>query len=158
MAALVRDEKGLSALEMALLLPLFILILVGGFEVWKLMMLKRALYIGAYQAARHLASIPQRRDAEANGYARLYITRELEGTGLYSTEMELSADAHLSAECITLCGGRPVRVHFTLAVPVQIPFFKYKGQTIFILSLSNERRKPSDRDGYYHTPCIDCPR
>ena len=49
MALLVRDEKGMSALETAILLPLVVLVVVAGFELWKLMMVKRSLYIGTYQ-------------------------------------------------------------------------------------------------------------
>mgnify|MGYP002153781222 CR=1 FL=1 len=160
MAVLVRDEKSLSALEMALLLPLFVLIIMGGFEIWKLMMLKRALYIGTYQAARLLASYGPLSEADRYRYAEQFTMSELQGTGLYSSQMSLEnirafytdADPRTSgvqtcAEAGLHCGWQPVRVEAELVVLVQIPFFERRGRGLFPLRLKGTCD---------HNPCREC--
>jgi len=154
MAVLVRDEKGLSALEMALLLPLFVLIIMGGFEIWKLMMLKRALYIGTYQAARYLASNDRFRDSETD-LARQFIENELQGSGLYSSQMSLASTNVTLGQLCRLqsgfdynCGWRPVTVEAELVVPVEIPsFFERRSQGLRLLRLKGR---------CYDNPCRTC--
>ena len=122
----LKDERGASTLEVAILLPLAILLVVGGFEIWKLMMLKRALYIGAYQSARYFANYersPFMGVSERETRARRFILSELEGTRLYSADMPLEkVTVRLDAQGLRgkgpqralrrvrrLCRGHPAR-------------------------------------------------
>ena len=58
MVALVRDKRGAILVQAILFLPIFILIVVGSFEVWKAISVKRSLHSGTYQATRYLSLNP----------------------------------------------------------------------------------------------------
>lgn len=58
MVALVRDRRGAILIQFALLVPIFVLIAVGSFEVWKAISVKRSLHSGTYQATRYLSLNP----------------------------------------------------------------------------------------------------
>ena len=55
---LTGDERGAILVQFALLVPIFILIAVGSFEVWKAISVKRSLHSGTYQATRYLSLNP----------------------------------------------------------------------------------------------------
>lgn len=156
MATLVRDEKGTSALEIALLTPLLILIVVGGFEIWRLMMLRRALYIGAYQSARYLSNYvhaPSMPNWEREERAKWFILEELKGTHLYTDQL-LSDRVKVRVvfnpqRCVDInpsfeCGGHQVRVEATLRMPIRIPLLDYRSPEILLRGVIN------------HNPCRVC--
>jgi Flp pilus assembly pilin Flp len=154
-AKFTADERGASVLEVAILLPLAILIVVGGFEIWKLMMLKRALYIGAYQSARYFANYeraPHMGVTAREEQARRFILSELEGTRLYSAEMpiekitvRMNALGCAAADPNETCGGYGVYVEVSMRAPVKIPPFFAVYPDILTL-----------RGVYNYDPCRRC--
>jgi len=91
MFALVRDKRGATVVTYALLFPILILLIFGGFEVWKVISIKQSLNAGTYQAARHLSNEvynegrhlpddPDDWEVEAEVIAKGIIARELEKT------------------------------------------------------------------------------
>ncbi|MFQ5342161.1 MAG: TadE/TadG family type IV pilus assembly protein [Anaerolineae bacterium] len=53
--SLRRDDRGDAIVEFVLVLPIFILMLFGSYEVWKLVHLKQSLEDATIQAARYLS-------------------------------------------------------------------------------------------------------
>ncbi|MBS1253500.1 MAG: hypothetical protein MAG451_02549 [Anaerolineales bacterium] len=53
-----RDRWGAVAAQTFLLLPIFVLVVLGGYEILKAMSVKHALHEGTYQAVRYLALNP----------------------------------------------------------------------------------------------------
>lgn len=54
MAALVKDQKGSTLIQFILLLPLFLIVVLGAVEVWKVLAVKQSLHAGTYQATRYI--------------------------------------------------------------------------------------------------------
>lgn len=54
-AHLRKDNRGISTIAYMLILPLFILLIFGTLELWKIMAVRQSLYLGAYKAARKLS-------------------------------------------------------------------------------------------------------
>jgi Flp pilus assembly pilin Flp len=52
MAPFVRDERGAIAIQFALILPIFIVILIGAFELWKVLYVQQVLNDAAYQGVK----------------------------------------------------------------------------------------------------------
>lgn len=67
--ALLRDRRGTVAIQVALILPILIIIVLGAFEVWKILYVKQTLNDAVYQGVRLLAMRPMHpgiaREAEA---------------------------------------------------------------------------------------------
>jgi hypothetical protein len=158
MAVLVKDEKGSSALELAILLPLFLFVLLAGFELWRLSMVKRALYLGTYQTARYLANnrdtFPQsyspRQVGRTEAITRSFILAELEGTSLDLPEAALSVEVIYGAPCVpsAYCGGYEVAVSAMLDIPVNLPhLLSFVPPPTIIL-----------RGQCVHDPCVECGR
>lgn len=57
-ARFLRDRRGTVLAQTVVLLPLFILVVLGGYEILRVMSIKQALHQGTYQAARYLALNP----------------------------------------------------------------------------------------------------
>ena len=53
--ALRRSNRGASAVTYALALPLFILLVFGTFEAWRIVSIRQSLERGVYKAARYLS-------------------------------------------------------------------------------------------------------
>ncbi len=67
MVALVRDKRGSILIQTVFILPILVLVVFGGFEVWKVMLVKQSLTSGTSEAARYLSFNPDRKDeAEEN--------------------------------------------------------------------------------------------
>lgn len=52
------DQRGVIITQALLILPIFILAVFGGFEVWKILSIKQSLHSATYQAARYLSLNP----------------------------------------------------------------------------------------------------
>jgi hypothetical protein len=70
----LKDERGVTVITFALVLPIFILVIFGMFEVWKIMSVRESLCLGMHRAAvyltkegRYLASNPGDWEDEAEG-------------------------------------------------------------------------------------------
>lgn len=163
----VKDEKGASIIEAVILLPLILLVVLASFQLWKLMMLKRALYIGTYQAARFLANNEEtfRRlpysdycqpVVDLRKYVRWFVEEELKSTSFYSEgthnleipqpQYGLRCDRR-SPPCP--CGGCEVEVSATLLIPLPNPLdrFDLNGDGAITLHVSRS-----------HSPCEQCGR
>ena len=62
MATLVKDKKGTILVQTVVMLPLLILVVIGGFEVWKVMSVRQSLTSGTSEAARYLSFNPEGKD------------------------------------------------------------------------------------------------
>jgi hypothetical protein len=51
----LKDKRGAILVQTVVILPILVLIVVGGFEVWKVMSVKEALTSGTSEAARYLS-------------------------------------------------------------------------------------------------------
>ena len=83
---LVRDERGATVVTYALLLPILILLILGTFEVWKVISIKQSLNAGTYKAARYLSANNDRWQADRER-AKEIIWRELENNGLLGDDV-----------------------------------------------------------------------
>lgn len=54
----VRGKRGAVAIQFALFLPILVVALIGGFEVWKILYVRDSLNDATYQAVRLLAMQP----------------------------------------------------------------------------------------------------
>lgn len=52
------DQRGAILIQSLLILPLFILVAFGGFEVWKILSIRHSLHAATYQATRYLSLNP----------------------------------------------------------------------------------------------------
>lgn len=86
MIALMRDRRGSADLiQFVLILPIFVLIFYGFFEVWRLVSVKQSLHAGTYQAARYL-SVNNDRWRYDRAMAVEIVHRELENNGLLGSD------------------------------------------------------------------------
>jgi len=81
MVALVKDKRGAILVQTMVILPIFILIVFGGFEVWKVMSVKQSLTSGTSEAARYL-SFNHRRGSDDRNIAEGIIYKELRNNDL----------------------------------------------------------------------------
>lgn len=56
--SIIHDRRGAVAAQAVLLLPIFVLVVFGGYEILRAMSVKQALHDGTYQAARYLSLNP----------------------------------------------------------------------------------------------------
>lgn len=56
--SIFHDRRGSVAVQTFLLLPIFVLVVIGGYEILRAMSVKQALHDGTYQAVRYLALNP----------------------------------------------------------------------------------------------------
>jgi hypothetical protein len=56
LARRLRDSRGVSTVTYALVLPLFILLVFGILEIWRVVAVRQSLYLGTYTAARYLSA------------------------------------------------------------------------------------------------------
>jgi Flp pilus assembly protein TadG len=54
MAALKKDERGVTVVTFALVLPIFLLVIFGMFEVWEIMSVKESLHLAMRKVAVYL--------------------------------------------------------------------------------------------------------
>jgi hypothetical protein len=56
---LLKDERGVSTVSYAVILPFFLLLLFGGYYVWQIVAVKQALNHATYMAARAISRSPR---------------------------------------------------------------------------------------------------
>ncbi len=105
----LRDERGLSSVEMMLLLPLFALLLFGGLEIGRAVALKMALDDGVWYAARYLTVhdpwdethavevVEMAVDRAILGSAEVKVQITDEGTRSFGSALTVRAEAKLPA-------------------------------------------------------------
>ena len=82
-SSFLRDRWGSVAVQAFLLIPIFVLVALGGYEILKVMSVKHALHEGTYQAVRYLALNPvanSKRPEDWEAVAETLIFAELEAT------------------------------------------------------------------------------
>lgn len=62
MVAFLRDRRGAVAIQVALFLPILVVIVIGAFEVWKILYVRQTLNDAAYQGIRLLCMQPNHQD------------------------------------------------------------------------------------------------
>jgi hypothetical protein len=60
MMELLRDRRGASTVTYAVILPLFILIVFGALQVWRIISIKQSLHVGTYQTVRCISMYDSR--------------------------------------------------------------------------------------------------
>lgn len=77
MADSMKDERGAVAIQVALFLPILIIIVIGGFEVWKVLHMQQVLNDAAYQGVRLLSMQPDHEDIpiQVEHLVRRYVSR-----------------------------------------------------------------------------------
>lgn len=60
MIKFIRDKQGASTVAYLLVLPLFIMIVFGSFQMWRIISIKQSLHVGAYQTVRCLTMYDDR--------------------------------------------------------------------------------------------------
>lgn len=142
----VVDQRGGALIEFVLVLPLFLILILGSFAVWKVVSAKQSLASGTYQAARYLSVegryldyAPDFDDApdDWQDAARIIITSELENNSLLRSlsqpvitieppsrpecpRQRCTEDRYAVDPCL-LDALFTVRAEITLPWPVRIP-------------------------------------
>jgi len=122
MNAFMRDRRGSADLiQFVLIVPIFVLIFYGLFEVWKLVSVKGSLRVGTYQAARYL-SVNNDRWRYDRAVAAEIIRRELENNGLLgSDEARSLVEIHIPTYKPACNRLFTVRAELDLPWPIIIP-------------------------------------
>jgi len=137
MFALVRDKRGATVVTYALLFPIFVLLIFGGFEVWKIISIKQSLNAGTYQAARYLSNEgkglpddPDDWEAEAAAIAEGIIAQKL-GEGFAGSdaafEVEVTIETPDRSKCEWLFS---VRAELPLPWTTVIPYLPSKNMVL----------------------------
>lgn len=78
--SLWRSRRGAGVIQWLLILPLFLVVVIGGYEVWKAVSIRESLRSGTYLATRYLSLRPETTDW--SGVARTqFIWPELRNNG-----------------------------------------------------------------------------
>jgi hypothetical protein len=77
MASFLRDRRGAVTIQVVLLLPVLIVIIMGAYEVWKVLYVQQTMNDAAYQGVRLLAMQPGYSDAnvQAENLVRRYVSQ-----------------------------------------------------------------------------------
>jgi hypothetical protein len=106
MVALVKDKRGAILVQTMVILPIFILIVFGGFEVWKVMSVKQSLTSGTSEAARYLSF--NHRDVGDRDTAEGIIYKELSNNDLIgNTSFDLDIRYYELSDDLKLVGPIP---------------------------------------------------
>ncbi len=90
LARLTKDRRGSILVQTLLLLPIFLLIVLGGYEVWKAISAKQSLHSGTYQATRYLCLNPVEDSLDPEEWkevAEEFIVPELANNGLVGEDV-----------------------------------------------------------------------
>ena len=80
MVALTKDERGVTVITFVLVFPIFLLIIFGMFEIWKIISIKESLHLGMRKVAVYLTEEGRYLDwpREAKTKTIEIVTQELE--------------------------------------------------------------------------------
>ncbi len=121
------DERGSSFVQTLLILPVLVLVVVGGYEIWKAQSIRESLRSGTYQATRYLSINPD----ESNWYGVVrddFVLPELLNNSLL--QPEVADQVTVSAPPPILeCGAR-FRIGAELPWRAVIPFVAREDWTI----------------------------
>lgn len=101
------DDRGSTMIQFVLVLPVFLVLVFGSYELWKLVHLKQSLEAATIQAARYLSVEGRFLDNYPDDWqasAWTIIARELANESLLRDEI---ASAELQVEVDSRLGGRP---------------------------------------------------
>ena len=112
----LHDKQGASLVTYVLILPIFLLLVLGAYEVWRLIAVKHSLYLGTYRAARYLAQNP----GDVNGteaWLRWELDRSFTGNSAGLQPLDRTGLTGLGC-------GDPFTIRAVLDVPwtVDIPY------------------------------------
>ncbi len=74
MSKLPRDERGASTVTYVLLLPIFILLIFGALQMWRIISIKQSLHVGTYQTVRCISMHDPRETTLAGCESLLHTT------------------------------------------------------------------------------------
>jgi Flp pilus assembly protein TadG len=95
MATLVKDKRGSTLLQFILLLPVFLVVVLGAVEAWKILSVKQSLHAGTYQATRYLTLYNEPgSDAETNAFNLIRVA--LLNNGLVADTVQRGESLNLS--------------------------------------------------------------
>lgn len=122
MIAWIRDRRGSAdIIQFVLILPIFVLMFYGFFEVWRVVSVKQSLDAGTYQAARYL-SVNHDRWQDNRARAAGIILREWENNGLLgSDEARSLIEIHIPAYRPACNRFFTVRAELDVPWPIIIP-------------------------------------
>jgi hypothetical protein len=143
MVALVRDKRGTILVQTVVILPLLVLVVFGGFEVWKVMSVKQSLTSGTSEAARYLSFNPDgKNEAEENIiYEELLNNDLIDETLLNPNDLVIyyynASDERINDPASLSCGEKfsveaELRLPWTITIPGLSP--------ISYLSITTERQ------------------
>jgi hypothetical protein len=128
------DQRGATLVTYALVLPLLILLIFGGYAVWRIMVIRQTLSLGTYKAAWELSwqarDLPLDED-EWLAIAAPIVRTEVEGNHLIEPGFTLDVTVALpdTLACPSY-GQRPVddilftvKANLSLPTPIRIPYF-----------------------------------
>ena len=86
MVALVKDKRGSILIQTVIILPILVLVVFGGSEVWKVMSVKQSLTSGTSEAARYLSFNPgDKNEAEEEIIYEELLNNDLAGDTPFSS-------------------------------------------------------------------------
>lgn len=107
-ASLFRDKRGSTLIQFVLVLPIFVILVFGSYEIWKLVHLKQTLEAATIQATRYLSVEGPYLDTFPGDWqsrAWTYVAQELDNEPLLRDELE---SAELTVDVNTRYGyGAP---------------------------------------------------
>jgi hypothetical protein len=141
MIELLRDRRGVSLVTYMLIMPLFILIIFGALQVWRIISIRQSLHVGTYQTVRCLSMYDSRQTTRA-GCETLLLTT-LADNGLiddatasavriayYDSEGRVIGDPTLSSG-VDECGEVfSMETELTLPWSVVIPYLPARDMTL----------------------------
>jgi hypothetical protein len=137
-----RDRRGASIVTYALILPLFILLVFGILEIWRVVSVRQSLHLGTYQAIRDLSSTGRQWlptsagqwQSVAAGQAEGIIDGELKRNGLlpsnYDLQVQVAIDANAPANLSQLGWLFTVRARLTVDGLVTLPLLNVGALTL----------------------------
>jgi hypothetical protein len=129
-----RDRKGTVVIQALLILPILVLAVFGGYNVWKVVSVKQSLHSGTYQATRYLCLNPVY-PLDPEKWAKVVeeiVEREVENNGL-------ADDAFLLPALVIIHGNRlECGLKFTVETWLRLQIGMPRLSTILILGDRHE--------------------
>jgi hypothetical protein len=141
MVTLVKDKKGTILVQTVVMLPLLILVVIGGFEVWKVMSVRQSLTSGTLEAATYLSF--NHGMGDQNRAEEKIIHKELSNNDLIGdTPLDLdiryydASDSRIEDPTLLPCG-----VLFSVETELRLPWaVTIPGLSPMHLSITTERQ------------------